>query len=170
MTEHTQKPTINQEVHVYSSNACMQLKAHVSKSGFKTVLLEFAIKKNEGFDWQNKIAMELTKRELPVVIAIALNLMQVAAFKDRGAKDNNLLITHQGVNLFIKAQKGDRKVQIPVESFDAMYAANLALSQLAANYPTLTSDSVLVMVKQIVGQMGQEKQRQWKEKNKVKEG
>ena len=166
MTEQTQKPTIDQEVHVYSSNACMQLKAHVSKSGFKTVLLEFAIKKNEGFDWQNKIAMELTKRELPVLIAIALNIIEIAVFKDRGAKGNNLLIEHQGVNMYIKAHKGERVVQIPVESFDAMYAANLALSQLAANYPTLTSDSVLVMVKQIVGKMGQEKQRRWKEKKR----
>ena len=164
--ESTNTPATDKLV-VYSNSAAFQFTPQKTKAGFHTLGIEAALK-GEGseYDWPNKLTFQLTDRELPPFIAVLMGLLTVATWKNRGKEQKKLQIKHQGVNLFLNVGAGveqKRYVQAPIESFDAFHVAALGMDQLGKNYPGLTSDSVLVLLKSIIVNIGLKKIERWKE-------
>lgn len=147
---------------IYSANTAFQFMPQTTRNGFYTLGIEAALK-GEGnqYQWNDKLTCQLTDRELPAFIAVTMGLLKIATWKNRGPHNKSLQLKHQDVNLFLKVTQRDLYVQGPIESFDTFHLAAMGLSQLSRNYPGLTSDSVLAMLKSVIGNMGQAKYKQW---------
>ena len=119
----------------YGRKAALEFRAHQSKQGYDTVMLEGAASRGERqYDWQNKISVMIMQRELPEVAAVLMGALKRCEFKHHGPQKNKgFSIEHQGDKFFIRVFRtgDDHAVHgVPVPFEDAFYVTGLVLRQI----------------------------------------
>lgn len=138
-------------VHVYGSKAALCFEADMTKNDVPTVALDAALTSGvRQYDWGNKIRLQMTRGELPVVAAVLIGALQRCEFKNHGADNSKgfSMERQQGGKVFIKVFAKDVPLRtVPVMAPDAFYVASLVLRQLQMSNPWLDTTSLMSLVR-----------------------
>jgi hypothetical protein len=139
---------------VHGTQAAFEVKPDITRKGWHTLRIESALSTGKNgritnYDWNNKTTIQLTKGELPVFIAVMLTLLPSCEYSNHGEDSTKgFMLEFQQDKIFANIRQKDKKVSaIPIPLVDALMIGNVALSQYAANFPQLTTDSALVGIK-----------------------
>jgi|GEM_PF-713465 len=139
--------------HVYGSRAALYFEADVSRQDFPTIYVDAADAiGTRQYDWPNKIRIQLTAHELPVITAVLLGLLPEAEFKNHGEnKDKGFSIKDQGRHLFMEVWAKDQKkkaVQIIPE--DAFYLSHIFIRQMRQSAPWMSGMDLISALKMVI--------------------
>lgn len=160
--ESTQGNTNNQgnqsehgrSIHFYGGKGAFCLaEDSVRASSMKTLRLEAAAKVGSGYDWQNKIAIQFTLKELLPFLAVCSRQIDFYEFKNHGQNsDKSFRIEFQnGKSFFFSMNQAKRSaIAIPVPMHEIYLAITMILKQLVSNDPHMGVDHFLEMTKTLV--------------------
>lgn len=106
----------------------------------------------DGYAWDRKIALQLTRSELPELAAFLLGFAGTSLqFTNHGPNRNkSLTVEDQGDKLFVRiAEAGSAPVAVPVEPRDVFAWGELCLVALHLNKPSLTTDAHLALLRRL---------------------
>ncbi|MGH8159354.1 MAG: hypothetical protein ACREPQ_14635 [Rhodanobacter sp.] len=143
-------------VKIYGSRAALQVEEHETRHGSPTVLFELATAVSEKvYNWKEKLQIQLTQDELPMLAALILGKIRVCEFKHHGADASKwLTIEHQGTKLYVKGgAKGIDMRVLPVNATDSARIGALVLAQLQHLWFDLDFQGVLALLSTVIGGM-----------------
>lgn len=135
------------QVHVYGGKAAACFSADTKRnSATQTIRIETAESTGaRAYAWDNKIAVQLSVKELPLVLGVLMGWLP--AYKAEGHGEHNdkgFSIERQEGKFFLSMfAKGQKARALPVPPGDAYCITSLLLRQMVANDPHLTSAEVL---------------------------
>lgn len=123
-----------------------------TQKGWDTLRIEAAPKlggNTKAYDWANKVSVQITKTELPIVVAVLLGFLPSCEFGNHGDTAKWFSIENQGKAFYIKVgQASDKRMlPCPVPFVEAHLAGMVALSQYAKNFEGMTTDAALEAIK-----------------------
>lgn len=123
-----------------------------TQKGWDTLRIEAAPKlggNTKAYDWANKVSVQVTKTELPIVVAVLLGFLPSCEFGNHGDTAKWFSIENQGKAFYIKVgQASDKRMlPCPVPYVEAHLAGMVALNQYAKNFEGMTTDAALEAIK-----------------------
>lgn len=123
-----------------------------TQKGWDTLRIEAAPKlggNTKAYDWANKVSVQVTKTELPIVVAVLLGFLPSCEFGNHGDTAKWFSIENQGKSFYIKVgQASDKRMlPCPVPYVEAHLAGMVALSQYAKNFEGMSTDAALEAIK-----------------------
>ena len=102
------------------------------------------------YNWKEKISIQITRQELPVIIGVMLSWIVTAKYSMHGKNKNKgfSLDFQNGTQIFARVTEANKTaccVPIPLE--DALLISNLLIVQYVKNFPGLTTDAALLGIK-----------------------
>lgn len=144
--------------HVYGGKVAVCFQSDKTKTGDHTIRIEAAEATTiRSFNWADKIAIQLSTRELPGVLATFLQLQGKFDGKGHGAQNDKwFTLENQPGKLFISVNtKGKTARSIPIGPGDCFGVVTLLMEQMLKNTPFLTADNLLSLI-QRTAKMSQE--------------
>lgn len=146
------------QIKVYGSTAALTFDATLTaKDQCPTVTVESACARSDGsgsYDWDNKIAFQFSKGELPMVAAVLLGYLPHCEFRFHGPARNKscALSLDPSQTRYVLTMAGDGKVQrrVPIGPEDAFYVAGLFIGQLRKISPWLSAEDINLLLRQII--------------------
>lgn len=142
-------------VHAYGRKAALCFSADETRKGrLATVRIEGAESIGERrYDWQQKIAIQLTAKELPVVLAVFMGWLPEVRFQNHGPqKDKAVSLKNQEKGIvFVSVQQGRAARAVPVTATEVYPVVSLLVEQMMANSPHLTAEALLMVVRAMAG-------------------
>ncbi len=140
-------------VHVYAQSAALSVEGVQleNRSGY-VVRLEAArrISDSKNYDWASKIALQVTLREFPDVMACLLGHLDAVEFEYHGEQKNKgYRIVKNPDNaglLFELFSAKDGRVRVPALPSDQFSVSVLALRYFQRNYGGLNTESLLKLM------------------------
>jgi hypothetical protein len=137
--------------HAYGSKAALCFNVDLTKSGSPTIALDAASSiGSKAYDWKNKIRIQLTKAELPVVAAVLIGARVKCEFKNHGPNnDKGFSMERQdGGKIFISVFAKEHSAKaVPVFAPDVMWVTAMVLKQVQKNCPDIDSMGVITLVR-----------------------
>lgn len=142
---------------VFGGKGAFQFQPDETRSQVPTLRFEAA--KSVGprkYDWSkdNKIQIQLTERELPILAAVLLGAQPSCVFDSHGPEKNKALEVHyqpDSKNFFVKARHGQNLVAVPMGKEDAYYVLCLVIKQITASKKGLDSLSTITLIRSVFG-------------------
>lgn len=136
--------------HIYGGKAAACFSADQTRAKVHTVRLEAAeASATRQYDWHRKIAIQLSQRELPLVLAVFMGWIQ--RFEGKGHGENNskwFTIEAQGNKLYLSVNaKGQAPRGVPIMPGDGYAVTTLLIRQMLRNDPFLTPEILLSLVR-----------------------
>jgi len=142
--------------HAYGGKAALDFKPSETRAGIHTISIEGAkLISEKKFDWNDKVSIQITRAELPMVAAVFFAKIESCKFANHGAdKTKGFEIKcqpspkggkHFYVNLYEKNKPG---IAVQVNAEDAVSVFAMIVVQMRRNWPHLSSDSVIEIIKQ----------------------
>jgi hypothetical protein len=135
--------------HIYGGSAAVCFSADTTRGGVHTVRIEAAAKAGGSFDWGKKVAIQLSKRELPLVLATLL--LWLPKFEGKGHGENNekwFTLEKQAGKHYLSVRSKDKpSLNVPILPGDGYALTTLLIRQMLANDPFLSSDVILAIVR-----------------------
>jgi hypothetical protein len=104
------------------------------------------------YDWEHKIAVQLTARELPAFAAVMLNLLPHLQAQGHGfANDKWFELRRQSGGVLVRVGQGRRGSAVPVTAGDLYELTLLALDALKANAPQADTAQVMAALQSLAG-------------------
>jgi len=143
--------------HVYGGKGALTFELDSTVAGVPTVALDGAVSVGtRQYDWANKVRVQFTVRELPVVAATLLGILPQCQFSAHGPNnDKGFAIEWQTErsSYFVKIWQGKgnlRAVPMPVE--DAFYVAQIVLRAIQQASPArLDTAGVIATLRALYG-------------------
>ncbi|MFO1432581.1 MAG: hypothetical protein U1F76_21010 [Candidatus Competibacteraceae bacterium] len=145
-----------ESVHVYGQAGALCFEADQTRRGCHTVALEAALATApRQYGWDKKIRLQLTRAELPQVLAVLLGLLPRCEFKNHGEGNyKGFSVEHQVDRVCVRVfAKGQALRTVPIGLPEAYRVAALFLRQLQQNEPWLQGGEILMLVKLTVGRL-----------------
>jgi len=144
-------------MHVYGSAAALYVAPERGRNGDALVRLEIALKKGRSantFDWEHKIAVQLTLRELPVFVCVLYGWVPRLDWNNRG-KDHvkSIRMEHQKTHLYLTIREAADSAAIQISPPDAFRVSTLCVAQLRQNFPGVDAQEMLTSLRNTVGRM-----------------
>jgi len=150
------KPNFQNGYTVYSTKAALCVREDETKaqSGIPTVRLECAAALGNGtrkFQWEQKISIQLTQQELPVVTAVLLGFQSECEFRGHGpTHTKGFRLQQQGAHWFVTLFGSGISYAVPIPPADAYWVASLCIHQLQrARFGSNASDIILLLQKTV---------------------
>lgn len=136
--------------HIYGKSFALYVAVDVTRGEDATIRIEGA--KATGpkkFDWGSKLALQITRGDLPTVAAVFFGLLPECELKHYGADNSKrLTIKNQGKNFFINMSAKDfPQIAVPISASDVFEIRALFLQQLLANRPSIGVEGMLANLK-----------------------
>lgn len=132
---------------VYGKTAALTVEQALLRDGTATTIMIEAASKlanSDAYDWRNKIAFQITLRELPEFFALLMGWIDATKFRFHGQENNkSLSAEHQAHALYLTVSQESRKIGVPIEDADRYALAMLVLAAMTLNEPQLTATAVL---------------------------
>lgn len=129
---------------VYGSTGALTIEVDIARGAQGsarqyTLRFEAASSRAKGvYGWEEKIIVQLTRRELHQAAAVLLGLTRVCVFKGHGVeKDKRLELKLQPGGVFVRIGQGRRVIPVPIGVDDLYEVALLAVRALSMNDPDL---------------------------------
>jgi hypothetical protein len=123
---HSNQPTRFDNVKCFGSNAALTIEATFNKN-VPTLNIEMAQKKGEHFDWANKLVLQLSDTELPMLCSMLLGYSKNISIK-RNTK--GLEAERQANKIFLKGTSSGNIFTLPLAPGDVFRVSAFALKQL----------------------------------------
>lgn len=152
----TTAPPDRVQCRVYGGKAALCIDPDETRQGEPTLRIEAArATAPRKYDWGQKLSLQLTREELPVIAATVLGLLPRCAYNNHGPnQDKGLEIVHQGTHLFVRVfQKERGVVAVPVTAADSYALGALCLRQLRKTAPWLSDQGMMTLLKLTVQRM-----------------
>tara|TARA_R110002050_G_scaffold27724_1_gene71843 strand:- start:12536 stop:13141 length:606 start_codon:yes stop_codon:yes gene_type:complete len=135
----------------HGTKAAIELKPSITrKSQWETVMLEAANATGpKQFNWSDKTSIQITKNELPHVIAVLLGIKEKFEGRSHGPQKNkgfSMIWQTNGntTNLFVSLTEGGKPAKgVPISGMDAMMLGHMSCVQYIRNFPGLTSEACI---------------------------
>lgn len=143
--------------HVYGAKAALRVEQDRWRTDdpvrCHTLRLEVAPALGERrYDWEHKIAVQLTARELPGFAAVMLNLLPQLQAQGHGVlNDKWFECRRQAGSVLVRVGQGRRGCAIPVAAGDLYELTLLALDALKANAPQSDTAQVMAALQSLAG-------------------
>lgn len=146
-------------LHAYGGKAALKAELDCPKDrrfflGKYTIGLEVAPSTApRQYDWDRKLAFQLTRRELPIMAAFLLGFAGPdLAFGCHGAdRDKTLELQDQGSHIFLKIRQGKQALALPISPMDHYGLSALFMMAIGLNAPGIDSGVQLMMLKRAGG-------------------
>lgn len=140
-------PTKPRSYSVFGSSYAICWNECTTKSGDPTVSIDAArvIETPQGRlnDWANKISIQLSIAELPLVLAVLKRKTHRVDVRGHGEKnDKSFNIEDQKGKWFVSVKQGKEARGVPVLPGDAFWLAAMVLKQIMANNPALNNQTI----------------------------
>ena len=152
----TTAPPDRVQCRVYGGKAALCIEPDETRQGEPTLRIEAArATAPRKYDWRQKLSLQLTREELPVIAATVLGFLTHCEYKNHGPnQDKGLEIVHQGTHLYVRLFQKDRGVvAVPVTAADSYALGALCLRQLRKTAPWLSDQGVMTLLKLTVQRM-----------------
>jgi hypothetical protein len=126
-----------ESIKIFGGGAAFTIDEDKTQGGFHTIRIEGAksLGKNK-YDWQNKISLQVTRAELPALLAVFLGIIPQVEFKNHGAENNKgYSFENQGDKIFGKVFSPDGVRPLPISPEDCFYLSMITMRQMQKNYP-----------------------------------
>ena len=139
-------------VHAYGTSAAISFETDCTKKGVHTISMDAALADpatSKKYTWDSdKIRIQLTRAELPVVAAVLFGIRRKCEYLHHGEdKNKGFSMENQGGRIFVKVFAAQRKVRaVPIEASDVFYISSLFISQLIKSNPWLSPVIVKLVV------------------------
>ncbi|AET95185.1 hypothetical protein BYI23_E000240 (plasmid) [Burkholderia sp. YI23] len=136
--------------HIYGGKAAACFSADTTRSGTATVRIEAAESKGQRqYDWKDKVSIQLSSRELPLVLATMMQWLPLFEGKGHGANNEKwFALENQAGKLYLSVNcKGKNVRGVPIMAGDAYSICTLIMRQMLKNDPFLSSEALLMIVK-----------------------
>lgn len=145
----TDKRPRRDQVKVFGGKAALTIEADDTRRGEDTIRLEGAKAiRPKQYNWGEKIAIQMTTAELPIVAQVFLGLRESCEFKNHGeASDKGFSVARQEKGLFVRVFSSKGVCAVPVGAPDAYYFGSLVLAQLKKNSFGLEGAELLAMIR-----------------------
>lgn len=140
-------------MHVYGGKAALCFEPTTTRGDDFTVALDSATSNApRQYDWKNKLRLQLTRDELPVVAGVLLGLIPRCEYKNHGpGNDKGFSIEDQGDKLFVRTWAKDHPARaVPMTPEDAYRIATLFLRQLGLNAPWMSANDIIQTIRMVV--------------------
>jgi len=141
----------NYSLKCHGKDFAFEIKPDVNKVNWHTVRLESAARMQgqQAYDWKNKIALQLTREELPLATAFFLTLSPQIECKYHGPQNSKGFIGHfQKDSVFASLQEAQKpKMGVRMSFEDSMMFGHLCLAQYCFNFPNISSETALQSIK-----------------------
>lgn len=126
--------------HVYGGKAALTLELDETRQGVPTVALDGATAVAERqYDWANKVRLQFTLSELPVVAAVLLGGLPECNYANHGANnDKGFAVEWQSdrAAFFVKVWQGKGNLRaVPMSREDAFYAVQIVIRAIQQGSP-----------------------------------
>lgn len=141
-------------LHVYGGKGALTFEADETRGGYPTVSLDAAVATGpREYNWTDKVRVQFTRTELPVVLAVLLGLVGRCEFGSHGENnDKGFSLEHQKDKVFVRVFAKDQGVRaVPVPLVDAYSVSCLVARQLRKGSPWMTTGDILSFVRLTVG-------------------
>ncbi|MFB8832068.1 hypothetical protein ACE0DR_28430 [Azotobacter sp. CWF10] len=141
----------NAAVHVYGGRFALCFEADTTRQGFPTVALDAT--NADGpmqYNWSQKIRLQLTRAEMPVVTAVLLGVLPGCEFKNHGQdKDKGFSLERQkGGRVYVKVFAREQGVKaVPIIPADLFFVSALFIRQLQKACPWMNATSLVELIR-----------------------
>lgn len=153
MNDTAQAPQYNLQHHVYGKNAALTFEANETRGGIFTVNIDAAkADAPRKYNWANKLIVQVTAQEMPVVCAVMVGLLARCEYRNHGPEnDKGFSIERQQQNYFVRLWARGQNFAVPMTADDGFYVATLLVRQVQKQHASLkTATDVLNMLRQVV--------------------
>lgn len=137
--------------HVYGGKFAACFSSDVSRGGHSTVRIEVAEANGNSrqYNWADKVSIQLSQRELPLVLATLMQWVPKFEGKGHGATNEKwFTLENQPCKVFLSVNcKGKSARGVPLMAGDTYALCTLIMRQMLLNDPFLSSESLLMLVK-----------------------
>jgi len=143
-------------VHVYGGKGALCFEEDETKNGFHTIAIDAATSTGpKQYDWANKIRIQLTREELPVLLAVMLGVLPQCEYKNHGTQNNKgFSVQDQGNQYFVRVFSPEGVRAVPMTPEDAFRVTAMLIKQMRKNYEGLETGDILTLVRVIIGKKG----------------
>jgi len=145
-------PEDRENYHVYGGKAALCFEADITKGGIPTIALDAAPSVgSKQYNWNDKIRLQMTRAELPVVLAVLTGALNECEFKNHGPDSSKgfSMQRQEGGKVFVRVFSKDGARAVPVIDTDVFYVASLFIRQLRKAQPWLDTNGVLNLVRAV---------------------
>lgn len=144
--------------HVYGGKAALCWNVDETRAGEPTIRLEAAKSIGERkYDWSTKIAIQFTRDELTVTLAVLTGALDKVEGKNHGIGDQagkGFEIVDQGKNFFVRVFAPNAGAcAVPMTPEDAFTVCSILLKQMQQGKPWLDAQDLIALAHRIVGRM-----------------
>lgn len=131
----------NRQHHVYGKKSALTFEANVTRGGVATINIDAAAANGErSYDWANKLIIQVTASEMPVVAAVMLGLLPECDYQNYGENNNKgFAIQRQDKGYFVRMFTKGANHAVPVGPEDAFYVAGILVEQLQKQHPAIAT-------------------------------
>jgi hypothetical protein len=144
--------------HVYGGRFAACFSEDTTQRGIHTIRVEATEASGQrSYNWKNKVAIQLSQRELPLMLATLM--LWTSKFEAKGHGQNNekwMTLEAQPGKLYLSVQsKGTGARGVAIAPGDAYPITTMIVKQMLANDPFLTADLVFKLAKKQIEIMQQ---------------
>jgi hypothetical protein len=144
--------------HVYGGKFAACFSEDTTQRGIHTIRVEATEASGQRtYNWKNKVAIQLSQRELPLMLATLM--LWTSKFEAKGHGQNNekwMTLEAQPGKLYLSVQsKGTGARGVAIAPGDAYSITTMIVKQMLANDPFLTADLVFKLAKKQIEIMQQ---------------
>lgn len=156
--DETERP---KSVHVYGGKGALCFEEDETKNGFHTIAIDAAESTGpKQYDWANKIRIQLTREETPVLLAVMLGVLPQCEYKNHGQQNNKgFSVQDQGNQYFIRVFGPDGVRAVPMTPEDAFRVTAMLIKQMRKNYEGLEASDILTLIRVIIGKKGMDRKQ-----------
>lgn len=124
---------------IYGRKAALHVHLDRRKDETPTLAIDAAFRLEAGtggeYNWKDKLYLQLTHRELPLVCCVFLGLLPRCEFDQRGNSGKGLMIERQDSGLFFRVWSGPgMQYQVAAEASDLFHLSALGLKACSDLY------------------------------------
>jgi hypothetical protein len=139
---------------VFGKKAGLTWEADETRQQVATVAVDAALAAGErNYDWANKIRLQLTSKELPMLAAVFLGIRNKFEAQSHGENSNKgMSVERQDQGFFVKVFQGQEGVRpVPVSAEDAFLVGCLLMRRLKAAHPGLDDTALCALMRHTLG-------------------
>ncbi|VVP59642.1 hypothetical protein [Pseudomonas fluorescens] len=136
--------------HVYGGKVAVCFSADQTRTEEHTIRIEAAMASGtRTYNWEDKIAIQLSTRELPSVLATLLQIQSKFEGKGHGAQNEKwFVLENQPGKVYLSVNaKGATSRSLPIGPGDCYAVITLVMEQMLKNAPFLTAETLLSLIK-----------------------
>lgn len=149
---------------IYAKSAALTIEPQINAAGDTATIGIEAARKIQGcnsYDWQNKVTVQVTGRELPTLLSVLMGYKEDCEFKYHGRlKNKSYAVRSQAQGVLVTVSSAESgSIAVPIAPSDLFALSAMVLLKLQQNFVNLSDYSLLEILQQSYDPARQSKSR-----------